>query len=109
MSDCLLLQNKIPENDRFLIRRIGVSFQDLVSSDYREIWDKFLKANLTKNETKRLKHIRKREKNKLYEKEKNTKYESTMDRLMSQRSDLVSERSRLLAEIQSLKNKIQYE
>ena len=106
MADNILVVKSLPERDRFLMEKIQITFQELVLRDYREIWEKFSKGNLSKCEVKRLKHIRKREKNKIFEKEKDLRYKNAMNRLSLQKDELVSAREKLREEIRLIQNQI---
>ena len=97
----------LPEKDRFLIEKIKITFHELVNGDYREIWDKFPKSNLSPVEVKRLKHIRKREKNKKFEKDKDLKGKETMEKLQNEKENLIYERNRLREEIKMMEREIQ--
>ena len=90
--------NPLPTKDRLLIEKIDVTFEELINGDYREIWEKFVQRGLLEKDIKRLKHIRKREKNKLFEKEKSRKYNNEMKRLRLQKERLLGEKRKLLLE-----------
>ena len=95
--------NQLPTKDRLLIEKIGVTFEELINGDYRDIWEKFIRRELPEKDIKRLKHIRKREKNKLFEKEKSRKHNNQMKRLLLQRERLLAERQKLLLECDLLR------
>lgn len=90
--------NQLPKKDRLLIEKIDVTFEKLVTGDYRDIWEKFVQRGLPEKEIKRLKHIRKREKNKLFEKEKSRGYMDKMKSLIQERDQLLAERQKLVLE-----------
>ncbi|KAI6649226.1 hypothetical protein LOD99_11594 [Oopsacas minuta] len=105
MSNFRSNDSSLPKQDRILIEKIGVSFQDLVTEDYRDIWEKFVTKQLTDKDIKRLKHIRKREKNKMFEKEKVRKYNNEMKNLTLQRERLRNEKLELILECDILRKR----
>ena len=98
MSEIYWKNRQLPLEDIQILEKIGISYHDLVFTDYREIWPKFSDETLTKSEVQRLKHIRKREKNKLFMKTKDKILESTMLDLKNEKEELVHERNKLVLE-----------
>ena len=56
----------LPARDTILLQTLGLSYEDLVFADYKLVWDRMDKTQLSAKDVQRMKHIRKREKNKLF-------------------------------------------
>ena len=59
-------KGSLSPRDTILLQTLGLSYEDLVFADYKLVWDRMDKTQLSAKDVQRMKHIRKREKNKLF-------------------------------------------
>ena len=85
----------LPTQDRFLLTTLGISYYDLVFAEYKLIWDLIAKQQLNAKDVQRIKHIRKREKNKLFSRGQFHTLEQTIGSLKEEKFQLLLARNQL--------------
>ena len=81
-------ERPLPEDDYVLLRLLGITYYELVFTDYKLVWDRISQNNLTAKDVQRIKHIRKREKNKLFARGQFHTLEIDIQNLLRQREEL---------------------
>lgn len=89
---------QLPLRDINLLQTIGLSYQELVFADYKQVWDRMDKTQLSAKEVQRMKHIRKREKNKLFARGQFQNLEVDLINLMEEKQSLMEKRESLSRE-----------
>ena len=102
MSTCEYILNNshwdprpLPAHDDVLLRLLGITYYDLVFTDYKLVWDIIAKHKLSAKEVQRIKHIRKREKNKLFARGQVHTLEEEILNLTIQKEELINTRERI--------------
>eukprot|EP00800_Vazella_pourtalesii_P022276 TRINITY_DN8639_c0_g1_i1.p1 TRINITY_DN8639_c0_g1~~TRINITY_DN8639_c0_g1_i1.p1 ORF type:complete len:117 (-),score=14.39 TRINITY_DN8639_c0_g1_i1:69-419(-) len=85
----------LPTRDCLLLNRLGISYYDLVFADYKLVWDLIAEQHLNAKDVQRIKHIRKREKNKLFSKGQFHTLEQTIGDLQEEKFQLLMARDLL--------------
>ena len=82
----------LPAHDYVLLRLLGITYYELVFTDYKLVWDRISQNNLTAKDVQRIKHIRKREKNKLFARGQFHTLEDDIQNLSRQKEELLRTR-----------------
>ena len=88
----------LPTQDCFLLNALGITYYDLVFADYRLVWNLIVEQKLNAKDVQRIKHIRKREKNKLFSRGQFHTLEQRIGSLQEEKFQLLLARSLLKQE-----------
>ncbi|KAI6649224.1 hypothetical protein LOD99_11591 [Oopsacas minuta] len=88
----------LPTQDCFLLQILGISYYDLVFADYKLVWELIAKQQLNAKEVQRVKHIRKREKNKLFSRGQFHTLEEAIGNLLEEKNELLLTRDKMTQE-----------
>ncbi|KAI6649225.1 hypothetical protein LOD99_11592 [Oopsacas minuta] len=88
----------LPRQDQILLQVLGISYYDLVFADYKLVWELIAKQQLNAKEVQRVKHIRKREKNKLFSRGQFHTLEEAIGNLLEEKNELLLTRDKMTQE-----------
>ena len=85
----------LPAHDYELLRLLGITYHDLVFTDYKLVWNIIDKHKLNAKKVQRIKHIRKREKNKLFARRQFHALDDDIQNLKQEKEELLKVRVKI--------------